>query len=105
MEFFDELTGLDDEIKRSQLIITGEGRLDAQSALGKVVGHVSRQARAAGVPVIALCGASLAHNVDLDDVICLTESEMTPATCIARPREALALVLPRLIGAICSRLP
>ena len=42
----------------ADLIITGEGRLDSQSLRGKVVIGVARQAKALGVPVAALVGAS-----------------------------------------------
>lgn len=42
----------------ADLVLTGEGRLDAQSALGKVPDGVARLARQAGVPrVVALAGA------------------------------------------------
>lgn len=37
-------------------VLTGEGRLDGQSARGKVIGGVARRAAAAGVPVIAVVG-------------------------------------------------
>ena len=40
-----------------QLVVTGEGRLDAQSLDGKVVSGVARRCRAHGVPVAALVGA------------------------------------------------
>ena len=42
----------------ADLIITGEGRLDSQSLRGKVVIGVARRARALGIPVAALVGAS-----------------------------------------------
>ena len=48
---FDELLG------RSDLVITGEGRMDAQSANGKVPMGVGLRCRAAGVPCIAICGS------------------------------------------------
>ncbi len=37
-------------------VFTGEGRLDSQSARGKVVCGIARRAQAAGVPVIAIAG-------------------------------------------------
>lgn len=43
-------------IARADLVITGEGRLDASSFDGKVVGGVVRLARAAGRPVVAIVG-------------------------------------------------
>lgn len=41
----------------SDLVITGEGRLDGQTARGKVVGAVGRAAKLARVPVVAVAGA------------------------------------------------
>ncbi len=48
---------LADHIANADLVITGEGKLDAQSAMGKVVGGVSMVAKDAGKPVIAICGS------------------------------------------------
>ncbi len=43
-------------IKGADLIVTGEGRLDAQSLHGKAVKGIGDRAKKAGVPVLALCG-------------------------------------------------
>ncbi|MFC5531265.1 glycerate kinase [Cohnella yongneupensis] len=47
----------DERIAGADLIITGEGRLDAQTLSGKVVAGLCRRARVQGVPVAALCGS------------------------------------------------
>jgi glycerate kinase len=52
----DELE-LDDHLEGADLVITGEGFLDAQSFEGKVVGGVAERAAAAGVPVFVVAGA------------------------------------------------
>ena len=44
------------QLKDCDLIITGEGKLDAQSLCGKVVGHIAKLANQFYIPVIALCG-------------------------------------------------
>ena len=49
-------TALDDAIAAADLVVTGEGSLDAQSLRGKVVGALARRARLAGVPVLVLAG-------------------------------------------------
>ena len=50
--------GLADRLARADLVVTGEGRLDASSWSGKVVGGVVRGlARTAGVPVLVVPGA------------------------------------------------
>ena len=47
---------LDDRIAGCGLVVTGEGRFDATSLDGKVVGGVARLAAAAGVPALAVVG-------------------------------------------------
>ncbi|RMH75295.1 MAG: glycerate kinase [Actinomyces sp.] len=51
-----EETGVDAEIEAADLVLTGEGRLDATSFAGKVVGGVVSLAAGAGVPVAAVVG-------------------------------------------------
>ena len=48
--------GLAGRIADADLVVTGEGRLDRTSLLGKGVGEVARLASAGGVPVLAVCG-------------------------------------------------
>jgi glycerate kinase len=52
MEFSSRLTGAD-------LVVTGEGSLDDQTLRGKAPAGVAAAARAAGIPVVAVCGRSL----------------------------------------------
>ena len=53
--------GFDRHLYGADLVITGEGRLDAQSASGKVVSGIVRRAKHSRVPVVVLAG-----EVDLD---------------------------------------
>lgn len=46
-----------DRLASCDLVITGEGRLDGQSAHGKLVSGVAQRAKSSGVPCIALCGS------------------------------------------------
>ncbi len=55
-ELVADAVGLAAALDGADLVLTGEGRLDAQTAHGKVVSVVAARARAAGVPVVALCG-------------------------------------------------
>ena len=57
IELVAELSGLAEAVQDADLVITGEGRLDAQSLHGKTPVGVARVAQAAGVPVIALAGS------------------------------------------------
>ncbi len=53
-----EANRLADRIGAADLVITGEGRLDRQSLMGKVVGAVARMARSVNVPCVAMVGAT-----------------------------------------------
>lgn len=52
-----EAAGFDAKVAGAQLVITGEGRVDEQTAYGKAPGEVARRAHAAGVPVLLIAGA------------------------------------------------
>lgn len=51
-----EETGIEEQIRGADLIITGEGRLDGQTAMGKAPAGVARLAAKYGKPVVALAG-------------------------------------------------
>ncbi|NUU37292.1 glycerate kinase [Pseudomonas sp. C2B4] len=51
-----ELVGLADAVQNADLVITGEGRFDAQTLRGKTPFGVARIARQQGVPVIVIAG-------------------------------------------------
>lgn len=52
-----EAVGFDGKLRDAQLVITGEGRIDSQSAFGKVPVGVSSRANKLGIPVIVLVGS------------------------------------------------
>ncbi|MBP6868063.1 MAG: glycerate kinase [Bacteroidales bacterium] len=66
--------GLEDAIRDADLVITGEGRMDEQTAMGKAPMGVARLAKKHGKKVIAFCGSidpSVSHiKEDLFD-LCL----------------------------------
>ncbi len=51
-----DATDFDARLARADLVITGEGRIDAQTGFGKTALGVARRAQAAGVPCIAVGG-------------------------------------------------
>ena len=57
-----DLVGFDALLASSDLVVSGEGSIDAQTLSGKAPVGVARRARAAGVPVVLLAG-----RVELDD--------------------------------------
>lgn len=49
-------TKLEEKIRKADLVITGEGKIDEQTFSGKVVSEVTRISVKAGKPVVAICG-------------------------------------------------
>jgi glycerate kinase len=51
-----DLVGFDDRLARSDLVVTGEGTVDATTAEGKAPGEVARRAAAAHVRCVVFGG-------------------------------------------------
>ena len=60
-----DLVGFDERVRDADLVITGEGNMDEQSAAGKAPVGVARRAKRCGKPVIAVVGG---RAVNLDTV-------------------------------------
>jgi glycerate kinase len=50
------VVGFDNRLEKADAVITGEGRLDAQSREGKLTGEVAKRCRAARVPCHVIAG-------------------------------------------------
>lgn len=57
IEIVAEKTYMEDAIKDADVIVTGEGRLDAQSAMGKAPVGIAKLAKKYGKPVLVLAGS------------------------------------------------
>jgi glycerate kinase len=84
-----------DRLAGADLVITGEGRIDGQSAFGKTIAGVAAAAAEQGVPVIALAGsvadgyrALYEHGVTA--VLSIGDRPMPLAEALARGPELLA---------------
>ena len=82
-----EVVGLEKRIAAADLVVTGEGRLDAQTAYGKTVATVARLAQKQGRPVVALAG-------NVDDA---------RAACSTLGLEAALAIVPSAIGTARGR--
>ncbi|HSS62244.1 MAG TPA: glycerate kinase [Candidatus Limnocylindrales bacterium] len=70
--------GLEAALIGADLVITGEGRADEQTAYGKAPGEVARRAAAKGVPVLLLAGSKgpgweALHTLGVTSIVTLTE--------------------------------
>jgi len=55
-----EAVGFTEHVRRADLVLTGEGRVDEQSLHGKTIAGVLERAAQAGVPAAVVCGAAAA---------------------------------------------
>jgi glycerate kinase len=91
-----DLAGFDDTTVGADLVITGEGRLDRQTLMGKAPAVVARRSARLGVPVVAVVGsrspglddAELAAH-GFDEVHELVDLAPTAAGDVAASRSAL----------------
>ena len=75
-----------ERIAGADLVITGEGRIDQQSAYGKLTGAVTAAARRAGVPVMAVVGGLGAGHETLGlDAIAVASEGVSIAQAMREP--------------------
>lgn len=89
-----DLAGFDQLLAEADVVITGEGKSDEQTLMGKVAHGVMKRCQAAGVPVWLLSGA-------IDDpqghlaqafsrVVCINANDHRPMEQLLRPHVAMA---------------
>ena len=87
-----DLIGFDERVRDADLVITGEGNMDEQSAAGKAPVGVARRAKRYGKPVVAVVGGR-ADNLDavygqgVDLVLPICRKPM-PLDQVLNPQEA-----------------
>jgi len=84
-----DFTGLAAKLDGATLVITGEGSLDEQSLGGKTPMGVADAARAAGVPIVAVCGRTTLTDAQISTsgiqtVYSLTSIEEDVEKCITQ---------------------
>jgi glycerate 2-kinase len=92
IDYFLSLTGFDEALKRSDLVITGEGSIDSQTLQGKGPYGVAVKAKEKGIPVIGLAG-----NVEPDkefsryfnELISINKEPVDLATAMRNTKENL----------------
>ena len=88
-----EAVGFDRQLDGATLVITGEGRIDGQSAYGKLTQAVTAAARRRGVPVVAIAGmvgegadALRAEGIEAIETLAATAAERDAAMRDPLPR-------------------
>ena len=77
-----DAVGLDERLDGADLVITGEGQIDASTVFNKAPVGVARLARQRGIPVFGLAGSlgkgyEEVHNLGIDAVFTLVDRPMT----------------------------
>ena len=88
-------SGLGRHLAGADLVITGEGRADAQTAYGKAPGEVARRAQALGIPVILIAGSKgpgweTLSELGVTSVVTLLEEGADLQTALNEPGGVLA---------------
>jgi glycerate kinase len=82
--------GFDERVGRARAVITGEGRLDAQTLEGKLVSEIVARGRSAGVPVHAVVGSSAISDGELAKLGLESVCEARDAAAMERAAGMLA---------------
>ena len=67
--FVRRMTGFSEALREADLVITGEGRIDAQTKEGKTIAGVIDEAREVGIPVVAFTGGTAGVPEALSDAL------------------------------------
>ena len=89
-----DAAGLDAKLRGADLVITGEGRVDEQTAYGKAPGEVAKRAQRAGVPVLLLAGSKgpgweALKDLGVTSVVAMTEEGIDQRQALNEPERML----------------
>ncbi|THI97828.1 glycerate kinase, partial [Nocardioides sp.] len=95
IELMLDLLRFDEVVAGGDLVVTGEGSLDAQSLHGKAPVGVAARARQRGIPVVAVCGRRLLTDEQLQGAgiggaYALLDLEPDVEVCLRSPGPLLA---------------
>jgi len=90
-----EASGFDQALKGADLVFTGEGRVDEQTAFGKAPGEVAKRAKRARVPVVLLAGSKgpgweALSKQGVTSIVTFTEEGIDPRQALNDPEGMLA---------------
>lgn len=96
IEYVLDAIGIDDVLQGVDLVITGEGHMDAQSANGKAPVGVAQRAKRQGIPVVAVVGGraddlGAVYERGIDVVLPICTGPMSLAESMSRTDELLPL--------------
>jgi len=100
IEIVIQATGLVEHLKGADLVFTGEGKLDSQTAQGKVPVGVAKKAKTLGLPVIAIVGAigdgyQAVYEHGIDAVFSIAPGPISLDQCLAKAEKLTSDVAER----------
>lgn len=81
-----KVTDFDKNLNDADLVLTGEGKIDSQTMMGKLLSHVLRSASSRNVPVVAFAGV-------VEGKGALVKSGFKDVCCINRNGEKMEIVM------------
>lgn len=96
IEYVLDAIGLEDAMEGVDLVLTGEGRMDAQSAFGKAPVGVARRAKCHGIPVVAVVGSRAddlggVYEAGIDLVMPCVTAPCSLSDCVARVQTSVPI--------------
>jgi glycerate kinase len=101
IDFMLNAAGFDEKGRQADLVVTGEGRLDRQSAFGKTPAGIARRGVALGTPVVAVGGAI---EGGMDDLYKAGISAAEACVCAPMPLAEAMEKAPALLADAAERL-
>jgi glycerate kinase len=104
-----DAVGFDATLATASLVLTGEGRLDRQTAFGKAIAGITRRCRQAGVPAAAVAGSvegepeELATFLGLAGVITLSRAGTPVETAMRNAAEYVEVRTGELLRSLIER--
>ena len=86
--------GIEESLRTAQLVITGEGRIDSQTAYGKVPAGVATLAKKYHLPVVAFAGSigegtECLYGQGIDAIVCIIDAPMDLHDAMSHASELL----------------
>ncbi|WP_186369142.1 glycerate kinase [Rothia kristinae] len=92
VQTFLDLAGVDDLLEGTDLVVTGEGKLDEQTLRGKAPAGVAERAAERGIPVVAVCGQNTlppGTQHPFQRILAMTDVEPDVRSCLRDPLPVL----------------
>lgn len=92
VQTFLDLAGVDDLLEGTDLVVTGEGKLDEQTLRGKAPAGAAERAAQRGIPVVAVCGQNTlppGTQHPFQRILAMTDVEPDVRSCLRDPLPVL----------------